>query len=110
MRRGVDPDVVAWLNKGVRCTLPMTATAKARPAFVWLSREGSELYWRHAGPGASGKPEQVVPVGDIAKIGTKGETLVVAHVGGQLRFVLGGADAAREWARGLARVGKRAAG
>ena len=110
---GVDRDDVAMLNKGVRCTLPRTAAAKARPAFVWLSRDGSELYWRFAGPaaGASGKPEQVIPVADISKVGTKGDTLaVVAGGAAQVRLTLGDAAAAREWAGALSRVGKRAAG
>jgi len=106
---GVDREDAEFLNRGARCTLPRTAAEKARPAFVWLSREASELYWRHAGPGASGRPEEILSVPEMTQVGTKGATLVVAHGGGQLRLAMSDATAAREWARALVRVGKQLA-
>ena len=108
MKAGVDPEAVSLLNKGIRCTAPKKATERAQPAFLWCSRDGTELYWRFAGPGASGKPEEVVLLHDILKVGTKGASLVVLRPGGgSLSLQMDDPGTAKAWARAVSQVAKQ---
>jgi len=105
---GMDVEMLSLLNKGLRCTLPMTSAMRSSPIFIWVARDGSELYWRHAGAGASGKPEDVILMQAVEKVGTKGSALHVRTIEKSHVFVADEVSVSKQWAKAISHTAKAA--